>query len=70
MNRKQIRKQAYIRPTIKVIATQQEHLLVVSGQHENAGHGGTIGNAKQGFFDENEGEDAQTEEQGYHLWNE
>jgi hypothetical protein len=70
MNRKQFRKQVYVQPTIEIIATQQEHLLVASGQHENAGHGGTIGNAKQGLFDEDEEEDIQAEEQGYHLWNE
>ena len=31
-------------------------LLSISGQHEDAGSGGTIGNAKQGWFDEEEEE--------------
>ena len=69
MTRKQLRKRVYVRPTINAFTIQQEPLLGVSGQHENAGHGGTIGNAKQGFFDEDKDEDAQTEGQGYHLWN-
>ena len=55
MNRKQFRKQVYIRPTIKVIVTEQGNLLFGSGQHKDAENGGSYGDAKQGiFFDDEE----------------
>ena len=34
MNRKQLRKRVYVRPTINAFTIQQEPLLGVSGQHE------------------------------------
>ena len=58
MNIKQFRKQAYIRPAIKIIATiQQEHLLSVSGQHKDAESGGSTGDAKKAWFDFDEEEE-------------
>ena len=56
MNRKLLERRAYMRPAIKVCELQTEKLLSISGQHEDAGSGGTIGNAKQGWFDEEEEE--------------
>ena len=63
MNRKQIKKQVYIKPTINVVVMPQEHLLqAVSGQHKDAENGGSYGNAKQGIFfnDEEECEEEDT----------
>lgn len=58
MNIKQFRKQAYIRPAIKIIATiQQEHLLSISGQHKDAESGGSTGDAKKAWFDFDEEEE-------------
>lgn len=49
------KKQSYITPEIQVFETCQEHLLQqASGQHKDADNGGTLGDAKQGFFDEDD----------------
>lgn len=49
------KKQSYITPEIQVFETYQEHLLQqASGQHKDADNGGTFGDAKQGFFDEDD----------------
>ena len=58
MNRNQLESRAYAKPEVTVCHMQTEHtLLHASGQHEDAGHGGTIGNAKQGWFDEDDEEE-------------
>ena len=58
MNRIQLESRAYAKPEVTVCHMQTEHtLLHASGQHEDAGHGGTIGNAKQGWFDEDDEEE-------------
>ena len=73
MNRKQFRKQAYIRPAIKVIVMPQEQLLQpASGQHNPGHHGTGPSSAKQGWFDfdeEDEEEDnsAETEENSWGI---
>ena len=49
------KKQSYITPEIQVFETCQEHLLQqASGQRKDADNGGTLGDAKQGFFDEDD----------------
>ena len=69
MNRKSFRKQAYIRPAIKIIAMLQEHLLqTVSGQHHPGHHGTGPSSAKQGFFDfDEEDNSAETEENSWGI---
>ena len=38
---------------MKVINVEVEHLLaIVSGDHEDIGQGGTYGDAKRGYFDD------------------
>lgn len=58
MNQKEFSKQVYIKPEIKIIATLQEHLMQTgSGQHKDAGSGGSHGDAKQTWFDEEDDEE-------------
>ena len=60
MNRKQFRKQGYIKPKITVIVPPQEYLMLTgSGQHKDAGSGGIHGDAKQAWFDEEEDDEEQ-----------
>ena len=64
----------YEKPKVSVCALQTESFLHASGQHEDAGHGGTIGNAKQGWFDEEEEESLTPSpspegEGNYQVWN-
>lgn len=76
MNRKQIKKQVYIKPTINVVVMPQEHLLqAASGQHGHIGGGSSFGNAKSNTnydeWEEEEGEIDQPltrERNGYSLW--
>ena len=78
MNRKQIKKQVYLKPTINVVVMPQEHLLqAASGQHGHIGGGGSFGNAKSNTnydeWEEEEGEIDQPltrESNGYSLWEE
>ena len=61
MNRKQIRKQMYVRPAIEVIHTAFYNQLMQTSFPNNGGHN-KVGddeemNAKQGFFDEDEEEE-------------
>ena len=71
MNRKEFRKQGYMKPKIKIIATLQEHLLqVVSGQHNPGHHGTGPSSAKQGMFEEDEEDETflDTSEEGASNW--
>ena len=57
MKKKQVRKQEYIKPDSRIIRVMQENLLLdASGQHKDAENGGSYGNAKQTFFDDEEDE--------------
>ena len=73
MQRNQLERWAYVKPAISVCALQTESFLHASGQHEDAGHGGTIGNAKQGWFDEEEEcltpSPSPESEGNYQVWN-
>lgn len=43
----------YVKPAVSVCTAQTESLLqTFSSQHEDAEHGGTIGDAKQGWLNE------------------
>ena len=58
MKKKQKERLAYMQPLITVIEMpSQEHLLKLSGQHEDADNGGSFGDAKQGFFYDEEEEE-------------
>lgn len=58
MKKDYLESRVYVKPEVTVCHIQTEHtLLHASGQHEDAGHGGTIGNAKQGWFDEDDEEE-------------
>ena len=76
MQRNQLERWAYVKPAISVCALQTESFLHASGQHQEAEHGGPIGNAKQGWFDEEEEEESLTPspspegEGSYQSWNE
>ncbi|WP_314739442.1 hypothetical protein [Hoylesella pleuritidis] len=53
MKQTELERRAYIRPMMKVINVEVEHLLaIVSGDHEDIGQGGTYGDAKRGYFDD------------------
>ena len=76
MNRNQLESRAYVKPGAAICALQIESLLqTLSGQHYPIHQGGIHGDAKQGWFEE-EDEDAFTpspspsEEGSYPLWNE
>ena len=76
MNRKQLESRAYVKPAFSVCALQTESLLqTFSSQHHDAEHGGTAGDAKQGWLDEEDEEDGLTPgpsplgEGSYQLWN-
>ena len=74
MKQKQLERMGYSKPAVTVCEVQTENLLSFSGQHEDAGHGGTIGNAKQGWFDEEEEESLTPSpspegEGNYQVWN-
>lgn len=58
MNQTKLEKRAYICPMVENIYVEVEHLMAeVSGDHKPIDHGGTVGDAKQGFFfDDNEEE--------------
>ena len=77
MNRKQLESRAYAKPAFSVCALQTESLLqTFSSQHHDAEHGGTFGDAKQGWLDDEDEEDGLTHspspkgEGSYQLWNE
>ena len=68
MNRKQLESKAYSKPNVAVCLLQTEQLLTfASGQHQDAENGGSYGNAKQGWFDEEEEEFTPSAEE---KWNE
>ena len=70
MNRNQLESRVYAKPFISVCAVQTESFLHASGQHQDAEHGGTIGNAKQGWFDEEDEDGLTPEGEGsYQSWN-
>ena len=53
MKQTELERRAYIRPMMKVINVEVEHLLaIVSRDHEDIGQGGTYGDAKRGYFDD------------------
>lgn len=53
MKQTELERWAYIRPMMKVINVEVEHLLaIVSGDHEDIGQGGIIETAKPGYFDD------------------
>ena len=58
MKQTRLENRAYIRPITESITVEVEHLMAeASGDHKPIGHGGTVGDAKQGFFfDDNEEE--------------
>ena len=57
MNQTKLEKRAYICPMVENIYVEVESLLTdASGDHEHIGQGGTYGDAKQGFFFDNEEE--------------
>ena len=58
MKQTRLENRAYIRPITESITVEVEHLMVeASGDHKPIAHGGTVGDAKQGFFfDDNEEE--------------
>ena len=58
----------YVKPFISVCAVQTESFLHASGQHQDAEHGGTIGNAKQGWFDEEDEDESLTPAGEKSLW--
>lgn len=70
MKRKQFCRQAYLRPAIEITEIQTDLLIVVaSGNHKDADFGGSTGDAKQGWFDEEEDEDIVPNSKGdYQLW--
>lgn len=58
MKQTELERRAYIRPMMKVINVEVEHLLaIVSGDHEDIGQGGIIETAKSGYFDDEVEED-------------
>lgn len=58
MNRQEFKKQVYVKPKMRIIATQNEPLLHTgSGNAGTIGAGGSGGDAKQGWFEE-EGEES------------
>ena len=76
MNRKQLESRAYMKPAVSVCEMQTESLLqAFSSQHEDAEHGGTAGDAKQGWLDDEEDDAGLTPgpspkgEGSYQLWN-
>ena len=55
MNRKQLESRAYVKPGAAICALQIESLLqTLTGQHNPIHQGGTHGDAKQGWFEEDE----------------
>ncbi|ALO48237.1 hypothetical protein [Hoylesella enoeca] len=70
MNKNYLESRGYHKPVVEVCELQTERLLNLSGQHEDAGHGGTLGNAKPGWFDEEEEEASPEEKENYQLWKE
>ncbi|WP_181792842.1 hypothetical protein [Segatella buccae] len=57
MNQAKLEKRAYICPTVENIYVEVESLLTdASGDHVHIGQGGTYGDAKQGFFFDEEEE--------------
>ena len=72
MNRKQLESRAYMKPVMNVCALQTESLLqAFSSQHEDAEHGGTFGDAKQGWLDDEDLTPGPSPkgEGSYQLWN-
>lgn len=58
MIKEKFKKQAYIKPTCEMFTIEIENLLQsVSGQHQNIGQGGSYGDAKRGWFEEEEEEE-------------
>ena len=57
MNQTKLEKRAYICPMVENIYVEVEHLMAeVSGDHKPIDHGGTVGDAKQGFLFDDEAE--------------
>ncbi len=57
MKQTRLENRAYIRPITESITVEVEHLMVeASGDHKPIGHGGTVGDAKQGFLFDDEAE--------------
>ncbi len=51
-------KKNYVKPELDICNMQVEHLLTIaSGQHEHIGQGGTVGSAKQGWYENEEDEE-------------
>ena len=59
MQRKQLESRAYVKPAVNVCTVQTESFLHASGNAGTIGGGGSAGDAKQGWFDEEEDEPAQ-----------
>lgn len=57
MKQTRLENRVYICPKAESITVEVENLLTdASGDHEHIGQGGTYGDAKQGFFFDNEEE--------------
>lgn len=53
-------KQTYVKPTCATYYAENENLLLASGNAGTIGVGGSGGDAKRGFFEENEDEPVRT----------
>lgn len=70
MKEEELKRLAYIRPKIRVIQTEVESLLFkASGDHKPGIVNPNPGDAKQGWFDE-EDEYEEDNSMSYNLWNE
>ena len=74
MKQKQLERWAYAKPEVTINPVDTEALLAV-GSKFNGGHsqghvGGGGGDAKQGWFDEDEEDFDPAEERSYQSWNE
>ena len=75
MKQKQLESRAYVKPAVTINPVDAESLLS-TGSHFNGGHnqghvGGGGGDAKQGWFEEEDEDDLNpAEERNYQLWNE
>lgn len=51
-----LKKQVYLSPNVEIVGVEMESLMQqASGNHNKIGQGGTVGDAKQGgFMDEDE----------------
>ena len=75
MKQKQLESRAYAKPAVTINPVDAESLLS-TGSHFSGGHnqghvGGGGGDAKQGWFEEEDGDDLNPEEErSYQSWNE